>query len=274
MVIRPQTIRAGVIGHPINHSLSPALHGRWLDRFGIDGTYDAVACEPDGFAAKIAELRAAGWAGINVTLPFKGQALALADQADDTAQRTGSANTLVFSQDAIVASNTDAPGFAGALRAAIEDPPRSALVLGAGGTAPAILAALSSMGTEKLRLSNRTQETAEALAARFGAHVIPWDDRHDAADTDVLVNATALGLPGNPALDIDLSRLPASALVADCIYRRGGMTPLVTAARARGLAAFDGLPMLVRQAIPGFAAWFGQTPTDLADAEAHLRSLS
>ena len=271
-------MRAGVIGHPIGQSLSPALHGRWLDAFGIDGTYEAVPCEPDGFAEKVRALRSMGWAGLNVTMPFKAGALALADRADNVAARTGSANTLVFGDDGVRASNTDVGGFAGALREVLGRseapcPPASALVLGAGGTAPAVLAALSGMGVRELRLSNRTREAAEALADRFGATVIPWNDRHDAADTSILVNATALGLPGKPALDIGLPALPPHAVVADCVYVRGGVTPLVADARARGLAAIDGLPMLVRQAVPGFAAWYGRTPADFAEAEAYLRGL-
>ena len=320
-------MRAGVIGHPITHSLSPALHGRWLDRFGLDGTYEAVDPGPDGFAACVARLRAEGWAGCNVTLPFKAEALALADRADGTARRAGAANTLVFAEDGITASNTDVVGFASALGEALRrrtdvpcpparggtaisdregggtvvaaagtglttaHPPRtaapgpvppqaggqspgSALVLGAGGTAPAVLSALLSMNIQELRLANRTLEAAEALADRFGATVVPWDDRHDAADADILVNATALGLPGKPPLDIDLSALPPRAVVADCVYVRGGVTPLVAAARQRGLTAIDGLPMLVRQAVPGFAAWYGRTPDDLTEVETFLRGLS
>ena len=267
-------VRAGVIGHPIAHSLSPALHGRWLDGFGIGGTYEAVDPGPDGFAACVARLRAEGWAGCNVTLPFKAAALAIADRADETARRVGAANTLAFGPDGIAASNTDVAGFAGVLETALTAPPRSALVLGAGGTAPAVLTALSGMGIRELRLVNRTREAAEVLAERFGATVISWDDRHEAADTDVLVNATALGLPGKPPLDIDLAALPPRAVVADCVYVRGGVTPLVAAARAQGLTAIDGLPMLVSQAVPGFAAWYGQTPDDLTEAEAFLRGLS
>ena len=270
-------MRAGVIGHPIAQSLSPALHGRWLERFGIDGTYEAVPCAPDGFAEKVRTLRAAGWAGLNVTMPFKAEALALADHADDVATRTGSANTLVFGDDGVRASNTDVGGFEGALREALDradgGSPASALVLGAGGTAPAVLAALSSVGIRELRLSNRTREAADALAERFGASVVPWADRDDAADADILVNATALGLIGKPPLDMDVSALPSHAVVADCVYVRGGVTPLVAAARARGLAALDGLPMLVRQAVPGFTAWYGREPDDLTGAETYLRDL-
>ena len=266
-------VRAGVVGHPITHSLSPALHGRWLERYGLDGTYEAVPCAPGGFAAKVAALREAGWAGVNVTLPFKAEALALADEADAVARRVGAANTLAFEEGRVVASNTDAPSFEGALRAHARALPESALVLGAGGTAPAVLAALSGMGVRELRLSNRTRESAETLAERFDAVVVPWEGRDEAADVSLLVNATSLGLPGGPPLKIYLEGLPAHAVVADCVYVRGATTPLVAAARARGLAALDGLPMLVRQAVPGFAAWYGRTPDDLADAEAYLRAL-
>ncbi|WP_031550461.1 shikimate dehydrogenase family protein [Parvularcula oceani] len=263
-------IRAGVVGHPVAHSLSPRLHTRWLENYGIDGRYEAIDAPPDGFVATIARLRKQGYGGVNVTLPFKTEALLFATEATPLARRLGAANTLTFTEGGVHADNTDAPGFAAALRPYLTGRYGEALVLGAGGVAPAILAALSDLGVRKVRLANRTRESAEALAERFGAEVVDWECRNDAAVTDLLINTTALGLPGKPPLEIDLGGLPPHAVVADAVYSPAG-TGLTRAARERGLAAMDGLPMLVHQAIPGFSRWFGVTPGDPEAAEAFLR---
>jgi shikimate dehydrogenase len=263
-------IRAGVVGHPVAHSLSPRLFAYWLRKHGIDGRYDAIPCEPGRFVETLAALKAEGLAGINVTLPFKAEALAHAQVTTPLARRLGAANTLTFADGLIHADNTDAEGFAEALRPHLTEAHRTALVLGAGGAAPAILAGLKALGIAKVGLANRTPEKAEALAERFGARVLPWEER-GAVPADLLVNATSLGLPGGPPLDVALDALPPHALVFDTVYGREE-TPLVRDARGRGLSATDGLAMLVRQAVPGFARWFGATPTDLEGAERHLRA--
>jgi shikimate dehydrogenase len=266
-------IRAGVIGHPIAHSLSPALHTRWLRAFGIDGLYEAIDCGPDAFGETIAGLRAAGFAGVNVTAPFKAEALALANRSTGTAQRLRGANTLTFTDEGIEADNTDAAGAAKALMPHLSARHGAALVLGAGGNAPAVLHALGELGVGRLTIANRTMEKACALATRFGADALPWENRDAALErADVLVNTTALGRPGSAPLTLDLERLPDHAVVMDVVYDKA-TTPLVAAARERGLAALDGLGMLVGQAVPGFARWFGEVPGDLAEAEAYLRSL-
>ena len=248
-------IRAGVAGHPIDHSRSPAIHRYWLDRFGIEGTYEAFdpGQADEGFAALVSRLASEGYVGLNVTMPFKAAALVLADEAEETARRVGGANTLTFRDGCVRAANTDGAGFAAAL-AAHAAPPARALVLGAGGTAPSVLAALE--GAEVL-LANRTEARAAALAARFGARVVPWDEREAAAsDVALVVNATPLGLREDDPLPIDPGALLGGTCVADCVYAPGE-TPLVRAARARGLPAFDGFFMLVAQAVPGHEAWFG-----------------
>ena len=261
-----------MIGHPIGHSLSPRLHGRWLERYGIEGRYEAVDLAPDAFAGGVRRLAQDGWAGVNVTLPHKASALALADEATETASRLGVANLLIFCEGKITADNTDQAGFASALAPHLTPAHRRALVLGAGGATPAVLAALLQVGIEDIRLTNRTAATAEAMAGRFGAQVVPWADRQDAlnAETDLVINATPLGLRGYAALDLPLGALPDHAVVADIAYSADG-TELVRAARGRGLSGFDGLAMLVAQAVPSFAAFFGPAPDDLADAEAFLR---
>ncbi|MBB4658039.1 shikimate dehydrogenase family protein [Parvularcula dongshanensis] len=263
-------IRAGVVGHPIAHSLSPRLHGRWLENYGIDGSYEAIDGGTD-FGAVIERLREAGFAGCNVTLPFKAEAVRLADEVTPLAARLGTGNTLVFAGGRILADNTDVYGMERALRPHMDARHRTALVLGAGGVAPAAVAALQALGIEKLRIANRTPETAAALAERFGLEPVLWAARDAAADTDILVNATALGLPGKPPLDVSLGRLPAHAVVMDAVYTPQG-TALIDRARGRGLTGVDGLTMLVHQAIPGFARWFGVEPDDPDAAEAQLRS--
>ena len=258
-------IRAGVLGHPISHSLSPSIHRAWLDRFGVEGAYEAIDPGPtdDAFGQAIERLRADGFAGVNVTAPFKAAALALADEADEAARRIGGANTLTFTGGRVRAANTDAIGFAAAL-AAHGVRPRRALVLGAGGTAPAVLAALAE--TDAVFVTNRTDAKADALAARFGRDAVPWAEREGVPAIDLLVNATTLGVGGTAPPPFDLAALAPGACVADCVYAPGE-TALVRAARARGLAAFDGLHMLVAQAVPGHRAWFGSDVPDALVAE-------
>lgn len=257
---------AGVLGWPVAHSRSPRLHGYWLWKHSIDGAYLPLPVRGDDVDRAVRALPALGFAGANVTVPHKAAALALADEAEDFARRVGAANTLIFDEDGrIIARNTDGYGFLENLR---QEAPGwrgdagPALVLGAGGASRAILAALADAGVPTLRLANRTRERAEAVAADLacGIEVVPWDTR-DAAleDCALLVNSTSLGMEGGTALDIDVMRLPAAATVCDIVYVPLE-TPLLAAARARGLAAVDGLGMLLHQARPGFAAWFGKDP--------------
>ena len=214
------------------------------------------------FATAVRGLRAAGFAGANVTAPHKRAAFALCDSVDPSAQRAGAVNTLVFRDGRIAGSNTDGWGFLANLRAHGVDPAAGpALVLGAGGAARAVAAALLDDGIA-VTIANRTPEHAEALAHDLpGLRVIPWERRNDAlADQALLVNATSLGMQGHPPLQLDLDpRRAARLAVADIVYVPLE-TPLLAAAAAHGLRAVEGLGMLLYQAIPGFRAWFGVEP--------------
>jgi len=215
---------------------------------------------PEDFAAVVPALARAGFAGANVTIPHKEAAFALCDRVEDSARRAGAVNTLVFGEG-ITGSNTDGAGFVANLLAHGVDPAAGpALILGAGGAARAIGAALQDAGAA-VTFCNRTSERAVALAATLPpAGVLPWTRRAAALpDFALLVNSTSLGMAGQPALDISLDFAAADLAVADIVYAPLE-TPLLAAARARCLRAVEGLGMLLHQAVPGFAAWFGITP--------------
>jgi len=257
---------AGVIGWPVAHSRSPRLHGFWLERYGIDGAYLPFAVRPEDLAAALGALPLLGLRGVNVTLPHKEAALGLCARASKAARRIGAVNTITVGEDgALEGSNTDGFGFLAHLTASQPSfRPESgpAVLLGAGGAARAIAVALLDAGVPELRLANRTASRAAALAAELGPRVRPvaWADRAPAlAGTALLVNSTTMGMSGQAPLDLDLSRLPRQAVVYDIVYVPLE-TPLLAAARARGNAAVDGLGMLLHQARPGFAAWFGREP--------------
>ena len=261
---------AGVLGWPIGHSLSPRLHGYWLERYKIDGAYVPLAVRPEDFTQALAALPKLGFAGVNVTVPHKEAALDLADSADAQAQRVGAANTLVFSEDGrIEAFNTDGHGFIENLRgnadlSALAGGP--AVVLGAGGAARSVVAALLDAGAPQVRVVNRTKSRAEALVSDMsdGAanEIIPidWDGRADAlAGAAILVNTTVLGMAGQAPLELDLGQLPKSAVVNDLVYTPL-QTELLKTAASCGNRTLDGLGMLLHQARPGFEAWFGIEP--------------
>lgn len=264
-----EPIRAGVVGTPIAHSLSPLIHGEWLRRSGIEGRYDAieVAAGYDAFATAMDNLRGRGFAGVNVTLPHKENAINYATHVDDKARLTGAANTLLFDKEKVTAFNTDIEGFAYSLEVAGVEvgPAFHATILGAGGAVRGILAALIEQGCRHVTLVNRTRDKAEQIASDFSSrlheiNICDWSDRVKAmAGADLLVNATSLGMTGKPALTIDLNDLKADAAVADIVYSPL-KTPLLAAAEARGLKTVDGLGMLMGQAVHGFTAWFGATP--------------
>lgn len=261
---------AGVIGWPVAHSRSPRLHGYWLKRYRIDGAYLPLPVRPEDLADALRMLPRLGFRGVNVTVPHKEAALAAVDEADGPAIRIGAVNTVTFGDDGrLLGSNTDGRGFMAnlaALQPSWRPDRRAAVVIGAGGAARAIVAALLERAVPEVRLVNRTRDRAETLAAgivRAGDPplvVVDWEQRHAAlAGAGLVVNCTVLGMAGRPALDLDLAGLPGQALVADIVY-----TPLETAllaaARARGHPVVDGLGMLLHQAAPGFAAWYGVTP--------------
>ena len=252
---------AGVAGWPVAHSRSPRIHGFWLRRYGIDGAYVPLAIRPDQFDLAVRGLAAAGFSGINVTVPHKRAAFELCDVLSPAARRAGAANTLVFQEGKISGDNTDGWGFLASLRERGIDPAAGpALLLGAGGSSRAIAASLQESGVT-VTLANRTRERAEAMARDLpGLRVIDWEQRSAAlGDQALLVNTTTLGMAGQPALSIDLDRAGPRMAVADIVYVPLE-TPLLAQARARGLTTVDGLGLLLHQARPGFAAWFGVEP--------------
>ncbi len=256
---------AGVMGWPVTHSLSPRVHGYWLEHHRIDGVYIPLAVAPESLERAMTALPALGFRGVNLTLPHKERALSLCHEVDELARRIGAVNTIVVREEQLIGSNSDAFGFLENLRTGApgwRPAAASAAVLGAGGAARAVVAALIDAGVPEVRIVNRTRERAEALAAALGGgiSVRGWEQRDAAlADVGLLVNTTSLGLAGQPPLELDLDGLPPDAVVSDLVYAPL-VTPLLEAARARGNPVVDGLGMLLHQARPGFNAWFGTWP--------------
>lgn len=258
---------AGVIGHPVGHSLSPGLHGHWLARYRLDAAYLPFDVAPGNLERALRGLAALGGRGCNITVPHKEAACRLMDELQPGAARIGAVNTVVIGPSGgLIGSNTDGFGFLENLRAgapAWSASARPAVIIGAGGAARAIVAALGDAGCPGIRLINRTYERAEALAVQLGGPVEPiaWDARAPALDgAGLLVNTTSLGMSGQPPLDLALNSFPTDAVVTDIVYAPLE-TPLLAAARARGNPVVDGLGMLLHQARPGFEAWFGVKPT-------------
>jgi len=256
---------AGVLGWPVTHSRSPRLHGHWLAEHGIDGAYLPLPVRPERFDTAVRALVDLGFRGANVTVPHKEAALALCDSVTPLARRIGSVNTLLFRAGRIEGDSSDGFGFLENLR---QEAPAwraeagPAVVLGAGGAARAVVAALLDAAAPRVRLLNRTPARAELLAMELGGaiEVLDWGGWHAAlAGANLLVNTTTLGMAGQPPLELDLAALPREALVNDIVYAPLE-TALLAAARARGNPVVDGLGMLLHQARPGFEAWFGVAP--------------
>lgn len=260
MQITGRTRLAGVIGWPVSHSRSPRLHNHWLARHGIDGAYVPLPVAPEDLAAAVRGLRAAGFAGLNVTVPHKEAVLALCDRVLPAGQRAGAVNTLVFGPDGIAGTNTDGVGFIENLRAHGVDPAAGpALLLGAGGAARAIAAALLDLRVP-VTVANRSADRAAALAAALpGLRTLPWAGRGALGEAALLVNTTVLGMAGQDALSMPLDGALPGLVVADIVYAPM-VTPLLADAAARGLRTVGGLGMLLHQAVAGFASWFGVTP--------------
>ncbi len=265
MILSGASRLAGIMGWPVTHSLSPRLHGFWLERHGIDGAYVPLPVRPEAFEAALHALAELGFRGVNVTLPHKEQAARACDQVDATARRIGAVNLIEFRDGNAVGSNSDAFGFIENLRQnapAWRAEGAPAAVLGAGGAARAVIVALLDAGVPELRLANRTPERAAALAETFGEHVrcVAWGERDAALEgCGLLVNTTTLGMRGQAPLEIGLEALPADAVVADIVYSPLE-TDLLARAEARGHVAVEGLGMLLHQARPAFEAWFGVRP--------------
>jgi shikimate dehydrogenase len=257
--------RACVVGWPVAHSRSPLIHGHWLARYGIEGSYTRAAVEPEAAADFLRNLRAQGYVGCNVTIPHKETAFAVADETLPAARAAGAANTLWYEGGRLMADNTDGAGFVSNLRATVPGLAfggAAVSLLGAGGSARGIVHALREAGAGEIRLFNRTRARADALAAAFGARVkaFDWGEREDRSrGVSLLVNTTPLGMSSSEALVMDLGVLDRNCVVADIVYVPLE-TPLLAAARRSGLATVDGLGMLLHQAVPGFERWFGVRP--------------
>jgi shikimate dehydrogenase len=261
---------AGIMGWPVAHSRSPALHGYWLAEHRIDGAYVPLAVPPGRLEQALRALPALGFRGCNLTIPHKQAALRVMDRVDAFARRIGAMNTVVVAADgSLEGSNTDVFGFRENLREQAPDWDPSAgpaIVLGAGGSARAVVAAVMAAGVREVCLVNRTLDRAEALARELGEPgtritTHPWDSRAEVLrEAGLLVNTTSLGMDKEPPLDIDLQALPDAAVVVDIVYvpRETG---LLAAARRRGNRAVDGLGMLLHQGRPGFEAWYGPAVT-------------
>jgi shikimate dehydrogenase len=257
--------RACVIGWPVEHSRSPAIHGYWLKRYGIEGAYTKEAVRPEAVGAFLRSLGEKGFQGCNVTVPHKEAAFRLADETDASAKAVRAANTLWLESGHLCAANTDTYGFMTHLNACApgwkqRDAPVS--ILGAGGAARAIVFGLLEAGVEEIRVFNRTRDRAEMIASEFGDRikVHDWADRSALSRAAaVLVNATSAGLDGQGSLDIDFAGFRDDCVVSDIVYVPLE-TGLIHEAKRRGLRTVDGLGMLLHQAVPGFEKWFGTRP--------------
>jgi shikimate dehydrogenase len=271
-----QTLKAGVIGWPISHSLSPYLHRFWLKEHSVHGEYLPVAVNAEKLEEFLKGLADNGWRGINITLPHKQAAMEFVDDLDPTARRIGAINTIIVKPNgSLKGTNTDGYGFLKNLQGfqseweVVDEP---VVVLGAGGAARAVLIALIESGSSEIRLVNRNQIRAEDLAAEFNGpiSVYNWSDRSAIlSEARLLVNTTSLGMTGQAPLKIDLKKLPLRAVVNDIVY-----TPLETEllknARLRGNRTVDGLGMLLHQARVGFSAWFGVDPEVSSSLRTHV----
>lgn len=262
--------KAFVVGHPIKHSRSPLIHGYWIDRYGLEGTYERIDVAPVDFWEFLKSFASRGFAGGNVTIPHKEVAFAAVDRRTERAERVRAVNTLWVEDGVLWGDNTDVTGFMAHLDASLgtgwDEAVDTALVLGAGGAARAVVAGLQDRSLRRILVANRTLAKAEELAgdlrgaAPVDIEAIAWERIPQAVPrAQLLVNTTSLGMAGQPPLDIDLALAPAGAAVADIVYVPL-QTPLLAAAAARGLRTVDGLGMLLHQAAPGFRRWFGVMP--------------
>jgi shikimate dehydrogenase len=258
-------IKASVIGWPIQHSRSPLIHGYWLRKHDIDGSYDKLAVAPDDLQSFIETLRHGEHVGTNVTLPHKETALPFVDEADDRVRRIGALNTIWRESGKLRATSTDGPGFLANINQAqprFEIAAGPVTILGAGGSTRAIIDELLRVGVDRIYIYNRTYSRAEALAKHFGTkvHAVePAKLTTTLAVTALLVNTTSAGMTGQDQLNISWDSLAQQAVVADIVYTPL-ITPFLIEARSRGHAIIPGLGMLLQQAVVGFKKWFGVRP--------------
>ena len=267
---------AGVMGWPVMHSRSPMLHNYWFRQYGLAGSYVPLAIRPEGLGAALRALHPLGFAGVNLTIPHKQQALTIVDEVDAVARSIGAISCVVVKPDASLAgTNNDCWGFIQSLRQ--EQPDWRAdrgpiVVIGAGGGSRAVCYGLAQGGAREIRLVNRTLARAEVIADEFGGPImaVPWEHRNDALEgAAMVVNTTSLGMVGQPVLDISLDKLPAGAIAADIVYIPL-QTPFLAAARQRGNRTVNGLGMLLNQGRPAWKAWFGVEPEVTAELRAMI----
>jgi shikimate dehydrogenase len=257
--------KACVIGSPISHSRSPLIHNYWLSRYGIAGSYERIAVAPADLEKFFARIRSGEFIGCNITLPHKESAIAYLDQVEEEARISGSVNTIYWEGTDLVGTSTDGMGFADNVTATVKGfawAGQKVLVLGAGGSARAIIAGLLQRKVREIRVWNRTEQRAETLSQQFGEEVsaVNRDALVDAArKADVIINTTSAGFAGTPPLDFPFDEISQRKVVADIVY-----VPLITSflqqARACGHIIVPGLGMLLHQAVPGFEKWFGHRP--------------
>jgi shikimate dehydrogenase len=261
VAITARTLLAGVVGDPVRHSLSPVIHNAWIRAAGLDAAYVALPATAESFPNLVRGLAGGAAQGLNVTIPFKEQAAALADKRSPAVARAGAANLLVFRDGQMLADNTDSTGLLAALGQAGFAPFSPVVVLGAGGAARGAVLSLLDAGVPSIRLVNRSLDRARSVAAMDGRiSALGWDEARHALDgVAAVINATSLGMTGQPPLRLELDLAPASAVVMDMVYRPLE-TALLRAARVRGNPTADGLSMLIAQARPSFQAIFGRPP--------------
>lgn len=268
-------IKAGVIGHPIKHSKSPLIHGHWIAQHNLQGTYEAIDIAPENLKEDVQQLIDQGYAGFNVTIPHKETIMELCDEIVGNAKTCGAVNTVVIEDGKIIGHNTDAFGFIANIKQAHPDfdfTSGPAVVLGAGGAARAVVAGLIDEGVPEVILTNRTRARAEKIAEDMSAYtdrisVKDWDDRSEILEgANLLANSSSLGMSGQPALEIDLEKLSADALVTDIVYAPL-QTDLLKSAAENGNKTVTGIGMLLHQARPAFKEWFGVMPDVDEDLE-------
>jgi len=278
MIAKDRFLLACVMGWPISQSRSPALHNFWFAQHGLQGSYVPLAIPPERLEKALRALPALNFAGCNLTIPLKQDAMKIVDEVDITAKTIGAMSCVVVRPDGtLFGSNNDWYGFTHNILEFVPDwrvDAGPAVVMGAGGGARAVVYGLMERGAREIRLCNRTLARAQALAKDFSCpiKVLPWEQRHDALEgASMLVNATSQGMIGQAALDLRLDKLPKSALVNDIIYIPRE-TPLIVAARQRGNRTVTGLGMLLHQGIPAWKAWFGIEPKVTPELRAHIEA--
>ncbi len=264
-------MKAGVIGYPIKHSKSPIIHGYWLDKYNIKGSYDKIEIHPDNFESDIQKLVDDGYGGFNVTVPYKEKIISLCDEVDETAKNIGAVNTVIIKDKKLYGKNTDAYGFIQNIKQKTDYnfQGKKVLVIGSGGASRAILYSLLNENVSGILLTNRTKEKAEILSQldKNKIKVIDWNEKENyLSDIDLLVNTTSLGMVGQHNLEIDLNTLNESALVTDIVYTPL-MTDLLIQAKNRGNDIVTGIGMLLHQARPAFESWTGTMPSVTPELE-------